>query len=50
MELLNQMGGEPEEPEEVVIEDENKKKGKLDPLVKVFLRKQMAEKEKEGAY
>lgn len=44
------MGGEPEEPEEAIIEDEDKKKGKLDPFVKVFLRKQITEKEKEGAF
>lgn len=39
--MLNQMGGEPEEPDEQPPEeDEDKKRGKLDPLVKVFLLKQ----------
>lgn len=39
--LMNQMGGEPEEPEEAPPEeDDDKKRGKLDPLVKVFLLKQ----------
>ena len=45
---MNQMGGEPEEPEEAPPEeDEDKKRGKLDPLVKVFLLRQQKEKEKQ---
>lgn len=34
----------------VIEEDEDKKKGKLDPFVKVFLRKQLMEKEKLGSF
>jgi len=44
MELLNQMGGEVDDPEEAVVEEEDKRRGKLDPLVKVFMRKQLQEK------
>lgn len=41
--MMNQMGGEPQEPEDAPIEeDQDKKKGKLDPFVKVFLLKQQA--------
>ena len=39
MELLNQMGGDPDEEEIPVEFEDNKKEGKLDPLVKIFLRK-----------
>lgn len=42
--MMNQMGGQPEQPEEAAVEDDDdkeKKKGKLDPFVKVFLMKQL---------
>ena len=39
------MGGDdPDDPDEPVLEDEDKKRGKLDPLVKIFMRKQLQEK------